>query len=268
MRGACGAIFSKIDVRDYKMVCTTPNIKFPSEFELNTIRIKNQGMTGSCVAHSLSSIIEYYNAIQRGDTSEMSVGYIYGNRSNSEHKDPGMIMRDALEIVAKFGDVPNEDFPYNEETPRALKLYEGQADKLYDVGRPNRISEYCRVNTVAAAKLALMSGVPLLMAMEWFEDMEVDESGVLHTDYIGYAGGHCMFIYGWNERGWKIQNSWGEDWGINGCFILPYEMGMAECWAVMDDIIEGAYVKKPFQSKAGKNFAKIINKICNVFHKN
>lgn len=266
MHGVCGAIFSGVDIRDYKMVYSSPNMDFPDEFELKTERVKDQGMTGSCVAHALSSIIEYYNANQRNDHTEMSVGYIYGNRTNSEHKEPGMIMRDALDIVTKFGDVPIDDFPFNEETPKAIKLYERRSEDLYDVGRPNRISEYCRVNTVAAAKLALMAGVPLLMAMEWYEDMEVVD-GVLQTEYIGYAGGHCMFIYGWDERGWKIQNSWSEDWGVNGCFVLPYEMGMAECWAVMDDIIEGAYVKKPFQSKAGKTFAKIVNKICNVFHR-
>ena len=266
MRGPCGAIFSGVDVRDYKMVCAAPNIEFPKEFELKTVRVKNQMSTGSCVAHSLSSIIEYYNANQRNDPTEMSVGYIYGNRTNSEHKDPGMIMRDALDIVAKFGDVPHEDFPYNEETPRAIKLYEKKADELYDAGRPNRISEYCRVNTVAAAKLALMSGVPLLMAMEWYEDMDVVD-GILTTEYIGYAGGHCMFIYGWNELGWKIQNSWGEEWGVGGCFVLPYEIGMAECWAVLDDIIEGSYVKRPFSSKPGRLFAKIINKICYAFRR-
>lgn len=189
---------------------------------------------------------------------------IYGNRTNSEHKEPGMIMRDALDIVKKYGDVRKKDFPYHEETPKAIDLYERYADELYEVGRPCRISEYCRVDTVVAAKLALMSGVPLLMAMEWFEDMEVDENGILTTEYVGYAGGHCMFIYGWNEYGWKVQNSWGSDWGVNGCFILPYELGMAECWAVMDNIIEGAYIEKPFQSKVGKAFAKIVNKICNT----
>lgn len=247
------------------MVCGASNVNFPSEFELKTVRIKNQMMTGSCVAHSLSSIIEYYNVVQREDPTEMSVGYIYGNRTNSEYKGSGMIMRDALDIVLKYGDVPKEDFPYNEETPMAIRLYLQSANDLYDVGRPNRISEYCRVNTVATAKLSLMSGVPLLMAMEWFEDMEVDKDGVLTTDYIGYAGGHCMFIYGWNERGWKVQNSWGEDWGVNGTFILPYELGMEECWAVMDDIIEGAYIRRPFRSRLGKRFAKIMNAVLNTF---
>lgn len=261
-----GAIFSGVDVRDYKMVCTAAAYDFPDKFELKTVRIKNQGAVGSCVAHALSSIIEYYNSTQRNDPTEMSTGYIYGNRTNSSHKDSGMIMRDALDVVKNYGDVPREYFPQNVETPMALKLYERKADDLYDVGHPNRISEYCRINTVNAAKLALSAGVPLLMAMEWYSDMRL-EDGVLKTNYVGYEGGHCMFIYGWDERGWKIQNSWGEDWGENGTFILPYEMGMAECWAVLDDIIEGACVKKPFSSKIGKFFAKIINAICNIFHR-
>lgn len=265
MRRPCGAIFSGVDVRDYQMVCAVPNIELPDEFELETRRVKDQGQIGRCVATALSSILEYYDFKQNGVDAEMSPGYIYGNRSNSSHKDSGMIMRDALDIVSKFGDVYAYEFPYDAETPEIISYYERDAERLYESGHPHRISEYCRVNTVGAAKLALMAGVPLLMAMEWFDDMKVGDDGVLSTEYIGYAGGHCMFIYGWDERGWKIQNSWSEDWGVNGCFILPYEMGMAECWAVMDDIVEGAYIKRPFQSKIGKSFARVVNKICNIF---
>lgn len=32
--------------------------------------------------------------------------------------------------------------------------------------------------------------------------------GVLTTEYRNCEGGHCMFIYGWDERGWLVQNSW------------------------------------------------------------
>lgn len=265
MQYSCGAIFSNVDIRDYKIVCLNNNIEFPERFELKTPRIKDQGSIGRCVATALSSIVEYYNREQNGDTTEMSPGYIYGNRENTEHKGPGMIIRDALETVSKHGDVPICDFPYDVEAPEIIDIYKSKGVRLQESGYLHRISEYCRVNTVAAAKTALMSGIPLLMAMEWYEDMDIGADGILKTNYIGYAGGHCMFIYGWDERGWKIQNSWSEDWGVNGCFILPYDMGMAECWAVMDDIIEGAYVKRPFKSKAGKYIAKFINKVCNAF---
>lgn len=261
-----GAIFSNIDVRDYKMICAATAQLFPDEFELEHVRVKNQGAVGSCVAHALSSIIEYYNTTQCGDPTEMSVGYIYGNRTTSNHKTPGMIVRDALEVARNYGDVPRHDFPYNVETPSAIDLYQANADRLYDVGRPSRISRYCRVNTVSAAKQALMSGAPLLMAMEWYSDMKV-EDGILTTEFVGNEGGHCMFIYGWNETGWKVQNSWGKNWGVNGTFILPYEISMVECWAVMDDIVEGINVKKPFSFNGGKFIAKVINKVCNFFNR-
>jgi len=262
----CGAIFSGYDARDYKLICAARDYDFPEEFELNTVRIKNQMDVGSCVAHSLSSILEYYNNKQNNNPTEMSVGYIYGNRSTSEYEGEGMIMRDALEVVRKYGDVYKTDFSNgivdNVEVPTITFLYEMQKDALYDKGYPHRISQYCRVNSVNAIKASLYAGNPVLMAMMWYDDMEVVD-GILTTSYEGCAGGHCMFIYGWDETGWKVQNSWGEDWGNNGCMIVPYEMPIEEFWTLTDDIIEGTYVKKPFQSKIGKLLAKVLNKAAN-----
>ena len=116
----CGAIFSGYDARDYKLVYTaSAQKKFPQSFTLDmkNVRIKDQGNVGSCVAHSLSSIIEFYNYHQTHTDKQMSVGYIYGNRSTSDYKDEGMVMRDALEAVHKYGDVEYSLFPYNEEVP-------------------------------------------------------------------------------------------------------------------------------------------------------
>ena len=266
----CGAIFSGYDARDYKLVYTaSAQKKFPQSFTLDmkNVRIKDQGNVGSCVAHSLSSIIEFYNYHQTHTDKQMSVGYIYGNRSTSDYKDEGMVMRDALEAVRKYGDVEYSLFPYNEEVPHVIDLFERQKRSLFNEGYPNRISQYCRVTDVNAIKSALMAGNPILMAMNWYDDMTVSENGILTTNYVGWSGGHCMFIYGWDETGWKVQNSWGPDWGHQGTMIVPYEMNIEEFWVVSDDIIEDTIVKKPFSSKAGKIVAKLFNKVNKIFNK-
>ena len=74
-----------------------------------------------------------------------------------------------------------------------------------------------------------------------------------------------MVIYGWNEKGWKVQNSWGRLWGDDGCCIIPYEMPIREFWAVADDIIQDMQIKKPFSSTFGKILAKILNWFVNLF---
>ena len=52
-----GAIFSNKDVRDYEAVCSAA-VNFPKEFKLKMVRVKNQGLIASCVAHAISEVIE------------------------------------------------------------------------------------------------------------------------------------------------------------------------------------------------------------------
>lgn len=263
-----GAIFSGIDVRDYKGVYVAKEESFPKSFELKMVRIKNQESVGSCVAHSLSTVIEYYNNQQNGDPTEMSIGYIYGNRTTSKHKGVGMVVRDALEAIRLYGDVYKETYfeTDNVEVPLAIDLFEDNKINFYSKGYIHRISQYFQVNTVSAIKASLMAGNPVVMAMEWYSDMKVVD-GILTTSRVGYDGGHCMLIYGWDERGWKVQNSWGDQWGDNGTVIIPYDMKINECWALTDDIIEGLTVQKPFMSKLGKIVARIINVFCKIFYR-
>lgn len=263
LKNVTGAILSRKDVRDYKAVCTAV-VDFPKEFELKMVRIKNQGRIGSCVAHSISEVIEYFNSIQNNDTTEMSTGYIYGNRSTSTWKDSGMITRDALKAVKLYGDVPKEYFPYNIEVPKAIEEYKKVSEELYKTSYPYRISSYARLNNKNSVKQALMNNGPVIMAMDWYDDIEVKQ-GILTTSKRNSAGGHCMVIYGWNEIGWKVQNSWGKLWGDNGCCIIPYNIDIREFWTVTDDIIEGMEIQKPFSSAFGKLFARILNWIINLF---
>ena len=74
---------------------------------------------------------------------------------------------------------------------------------------------------------------------------------------------------GWDERGWKVQNSWGEDWGLNGKFILPYTMNFTEARGIedydnrLDE--EDDPIKEPSLVATLKIVYMIINKILNFF---
>lgn len=258
-----GAIFSDIDVRDYKGVCCASAQNFPKEFELETIRIKNQGSVGSCVAHTISSVNEYYNHIQHNDDTEMSTGYIYGNRTTSNHKGAGMVIRHALEASRLYGNVTKEDFPENVEIPKAIELFEERHNKLHKNAYPNRISSYCRLTKNNDIKAALLDKNPVVIAMDWYEDMKV-VNGILTTNRNGDDGGHCMLLVGWNEKGWIVQNSWGEKWGTKGTVIVPYDMDIREKWAVTDNVFEHIEVEKPFKSNYLKLFVKLVNWILNL----
>lgn len=260
-----GAIFSKLDVRDYVIKSTKADKKNNqiNSYELPIVRVKNQGSVGSCCAHVLSSVVEYFNYIQHNIKTEMSVGYIYGNREKSTHKGKGMIIRDALKTLKEYGTVTKESFPYNIEMPEAEIKFKLYAKGLYEEGTVSRISSYYKVKTENDVKTALRNKYPVVIGIKWYSDMKV-VSGILTTTKKIYKGGHCMLLYGWNEKGWKVLNSWGKSFGNNGTCIIPYSMEIKEAWAVVDNIKDGVKIKKPFLSNIGQSVAQVINKVGNI----
>lgn len=264
---ATGALFSKSDIRDYRLASAAVQEEFPEEFELSMPKIKNQGSVGSCVAHSISTVIEYHNKIQNDDSSEMSVGYIYGNRTGTTWFGSGMYTRDAVATTCKYGDVLKNKFPYNEEVPEIIDKFNAIELELFDEGTPNRFSTYYKLKTANEIKSALIKHGPVVFAINWYEDIKV-VNGIMQTNKVGDAGGHCMVIYGWNKDGWLIQNSWGSRWGKNGRAVMPYTFKIKEAYGITDTIIDDTKeIKKPFSSTIGSIFAKIVNWILNLFKK-
>jgi C1A family cysteine protease len=263
--GCFGALVSKKDVRDYRISCASAPTEFPKEFELKMPKVKFQGSVSSCVAHAISTTVEYFNSLQENDNEEMSVGYIYGNRTNTNHTGSGMYVREAIAATCKYGDVKHTLFPYNEEVPEIIEKFNAVSKELFEKGEPNRFTSYYRLYTADEIKTSLMKNGPVVFAMPWYKDIRIINDAII-TSQDTDAGYHCMVIYGWDERGWKIQNSWSEQWANNGRAILPYDVKIAEAWGVIDTLTRtDLEVIKPYNSKTGKIFAKIINAVCRIF---
>ena len=262
-----GAIFSPIDVRDYKPAEVARAMEYPTAFSVELGKVKNQGAVSSCVAHSLSEVLEYS---WRDKNIDMSVGFIYGNRKTSDYKEEGMIVRDALKALNQYGDVENSKFDYNKEVPKVIELFEEKYPELKDGALPFKIEKYYRCNTPEEMKTALMVDGPLVFAMKWFSDIKVGKDGIMKSTWDPNlnGGGHCMVIYGWNENGWLIRNSWGTTWGKGGNAILPFDAPIRECWGIRDEIDENDVdIVKPYNNKVAQFFAKIINFFANLFKK-
>lgn len=238
MEHKLGAIFSPKDVRDYHLVASAMAASYPDSYAIeNMPPVKNQGRVGSCVAHAISTVIEYHSRKYGDNNAEMSVGYIYGNRRNTTHTGEGMITRDAIANTCKYGDVTKDMFPLNSEVPEIIKKFEEDLEELYDYGRPQRFSSYFRINNDNEAKETLMKNNPIVMAMDWYDDVKA-VNGILTTSMEKKTGGHCMVIYGWNEQGWLVQNSWGTSWGNKGNVIIPYDIPIKEKFGIIDEISE------------------------------
>lgn len=243
-----GAILSPIDVRDYRIVCSASTEDLPEEFELSYLpMVKNQSNVGACVAYAICSAIEYFSYTQGDDDREMSPMFIYGNRRLTTHTGTGLVVRDALQTACEYGTVVRTLFPGNKEVPGIINDFEKVGNQYFSKSYPNRLESFFKCVGEEEIKNAIITKKsPVIFAMEWYKDIKVNKDGEMVTaaEHRSSNGNHCMFIYGWNEKGWKIQNSHGSKWGNEGRAILPYDIPIYESYGLIDTISENIRKQK------------------------
>ena len=265
-----GCLPSPLDYRDYKVkpAASISSASIPVAYMIrNMPKVKNQKAIFSCVAHAISTIMEYFDSLD-GNYRTLSTNFIYGiQKSYCGYGGPGMYLRDACKIGTDLGN-PTEDLcPGNNESPKSWELAEAAKanEETMEVASYFKFDSYARCRDEKSIKLALMNYGPILCSIKWYDNFKIDKEGELYGDASGDGGYHALVIYGWNSTGWLIQNSWGSNWGVNGRFVLPYKYKIAEAWSFIDsandiDSNKDLEVVKPKQS----NFMDLLFKILNI----
>lgn len=255
-------INSPFDVRDYHINAAQ---EFPTSFTCPILtKIKNQGSKPTCVAHAVASLLEYHHERQTNSDEKFSTEFIYGLRDVGYYIGDGMVIRNALNTIKTYGDPYEYEFPGNNDLDIARPRVGENFDELTEKAYPHRISTYYRCRNDAEIKTALMQHGPVVTSMNTYKGAKLVDD-IYTWDPNADYGRHCILIVGWNEKGWLIQNSWGDSYGGDGRFIMPFNYKLNESWGITDNIQDDKDIKKP--NAFIKFISTIYNKIVNFFWK-
>jgi len=245
---------------------------------------KSQGQQSSCVgwssSYSARTILEAYRTGQNPDELAFAPGFVY-NQIRQGDCHVGSYISDAMDVLKNQGDIFLADFPYSETACDRLPNGDekGKASNFKILGY-NRITSGMGYEIdLNALKQNIAQGAPVVVALPvggsfdnlfgqklWkptsSDNDKLDEFKAGNYENSG-LGGHAMTVIGYDDdlSGGSVQimNSWGQEFGENGVFWMPYSDFKKWCME--------AYAIFPFpketQENKGKDFQASIGLLAN-----
>jgi C1A family cysteine protease len=152
----------------------------------------------------------------------------WGERAieGTKDEDSGANGDDGMTFLQTKGVCPETTWPYDPtrfaEKPPVRAWAEATQHKI---GDPITIDN-TNLNEI---KSCLASGYPIAFGFIVYSDLESDKvaaTGLLPMPTKGEEsiGGHEVLMVGYDDatRHFKVRNSWGPGWGIQGYFLMPY----------------------------------------------
>lgn len=220
------------DVRDFKLVRAYEESALPASVDLRPMccKIWNQLALGSCTSHALAFIFEFAQRKEHPQWDYMpSRLFLYYSEREIEgtiDQDAGAMLRDGAKALKAKG-LPREDlWPYD-----IGSFAQRPPEKAYLNALQHQSLNYHAVpQTQGDLESALASGFPIAFGFtvySSFEDDSVAKTGIVPMPYPADSvlGGHAVALCGFNRqaRTFLCRNSWGELWGQQGYFTMPYD---------------------------------------------
>lgn len=204
--------------------------------------ILDQGREGACTGFGLACVINFLfwkRYLETGGARPTLVSermlYELARRYDEWRGEDyeGSSCRGALKGWHKHGVCARELWPYRDRAGRARRL--APAENWYIDAAQRPLGVYYRIDKRSVVDLqAAIQEIGAVYvsarAHDGWDDVPERPAPRSHADLPvipprsakGKTGGHAFALIGYNEIGFIVQNSWGEDWGAGGFAVLPY----------------------------------------------
>lgn len=236
--------------------------KMPDKVDLrpDCSPVEDQGSLGSCTANACAGNIEYlerkgvdpvpedpkpvvlswwkrilsffglykvsnpYGGGQYKDASRLFIYYNARTIEGTASEDSGAFLRDCMKTLARDGHCLERLCPYD-----ISKFTQRPSLQAYADGHLHVIQSYSRLSSLNEMQTCLADGFPFVLGITLYESFESDEvrkTGVVNMpgSYERVIGGHAVMAVGYDNstQRFLIRNSWGDSWGQQGYFTIPY----------------------------------------------
>gem|GEM_PF-1174108 len=187
----------------------------------------NQGHQGSCAAwataYALKSHMVY---LERGEPlndrgNQFSPAYVYNQLATSNGS--GLYIYDAMSLIKEQGVCSLESFPYNSSDWETKPTPEQRAEAANYKGR-----DWGSIFGVDAIKTWLASGKGVVTGIQVYPDFDrlSWDNPIYDSISDRSRGGHAICLVGYddNKRAFKLINSWGTGWGLDGYGWVSYDL--------------------------------------------
>lgn len=198
----------------------------------------DQGHLASCTANAVAYAYTFDEIKQSNKhTFFPSRLFIYYNTRLEDRTltvDSGAQIRSVIKSINKYGICAERKWIYEPskfaDKPSEETYKEADLVKSVSYARLNFSGDKTIEDRINHIKLALRSGFPIIFGFvvhESFRSDAVIKTGIVPMPNAGekVIGSHtaCVIGYDNDKEHFIVKNSWGNKWGDNGCFYMPYK---------------------------------------------
>jgi hypothetical protein len=205
---------SKKDFPKFSVKSLDPTQWQETDLQWYNAPIWDQGATSSCVGHGTTAGMQYAYAQSGRKLVEYNPFFTYGMVNNG--RDAGAMVSDALKALMQYGTCPHSDLQpgmmFQHQFPPSA-FTDALQYKLENAFHCETFEDIC-----SAISLGFVCPLGIYVDHNFGN---LDSEGVSPLPQMGAGGGHCILGMGLKKStryGWviKIQNSWGQRFGMNG----------------------------------------------------